>query len=333
MAPPLPVRTMSGLAIKKRTIFLDFPESMSTLNHAAKLKEVATRILKFGSIIALQITGKECRVTLETIEAKNTLLTTGLKLNGDDVSIRPLVDTLTHTVSVHVFDVPIWVNDGAIIDALKQFGEVSGNVDYGMSDVEGLDLKIPNGVRYIAVKKNRPIPSYVLVLGRRARVWHAGQEPTCRICNEYNHKAKDCPRKMNKTPSKDEGSKNTSRTAAEVVAGTSSLSASPSSSHDSEKDMDTSDPNTSLSPNTTSNKPHKATGTSSSTPVLPNTEAPDSAKGKDDFQTNTTDLTNDTSTASPPSPSQTDHSTSTRRNSFGRSNSASRSESRDRSPL
>ena len=94
--------------------------------------------------------------------------------------------------------VPIWVSNAAVGAALSEYGTVIGAIPHGKVKVRD-NLFVASGVRFAAFKllPGRSIPSYIKTCDGKGtfRVFHQGQQPTCRTCSANNHLARDCPSK------------------------------------------------------------------------------------------------------------------------------------------
>ena len=196
MGEPPFLHGLSGYAIRKRTVFIVLPDDVYSAPIDRRTKLIVDSVTAMNAvIIGLQYVSKSVRVTIKDIPAKNRLVDSGLTINGERVDVVPAVDTsdgLEAFSTLHVFDVPLWVDDSAIVNAVTVFGTVSGKVRHGYHQLSST-AKIPNGTRYVSVKLNRAVPSYITVQYKKVRVWHVNQKPTCRVCNALDHIAKNWP--------------------------------------------------------------------------------------------------------------------------------------------
>lgn len=81
--------------------------------------------------------------------------------------------------------------DQAIVDCLSMFGKVEGppkHLMYELTETEMADndmyklRNVRSGERSLEIEIHMPIPSFVKIAGKRARVWYPGQNYTCGRC-------------------------------------------------------------------------------------------------------------------------------------------------------
>lgn len=85
---------------------------------------------------------------------------------------------------------PYEMADNVVTTALSYYGTVT-NI---RRQVHDFDEAIETGVRSLLIKNlMRPIPSFLKIGGFTLPVRHRGQQKTCKICNEPDHFARDCP--------------------------------------------------------------------------------------------------------------------------------------------
>ena len=80
-------------------------------------------------------------------------------LGEETVFVLPFVKP---TIELQIFDVPVWVEDNVIIQALSCFGRVVGDIRRGFVKASN-GFRIGTGVRFCSFIKTVPIPSYVHV--------------------------------------------------------------------------------------------------------------------------------------------------------------------------
>ena len=108
-----------------------------------------------------------------------------------------LQDTLIQCEKVSVLNsaviyikVPYEMTDEVVINALMQYGMVT-NIRRQVYD---FDHMIETGVRSCLMKNiKKLIPSFIKVGAFSLPVNYKGQQKTCKICNETQHFARDCP--------------------------------------------------------------------------------------------------------------------------------------------
>ena len=95
---------------------------------------------------------------------------------------------ILNSVVVYV-KAPFEMTDAMIINAIMEFGTAT-NI---RRQTHEFNKAIETGVRSLLVRNlKKPIPSYIKISGFNLPVRHRGQEPTCRICNQTGHFARDC---------------------------------------------------------------------------------------------------------------------------------------------
>ena len=100
------------------------------------------------------------------------------------------------TIELQIFDVPVWLEDNVIIQALSCFGRVVGEIRHGFVKA-GNCSRIGTRVSFCSFIKTVPIPSYVNADSENVfLVRHEGQIPTCRQCGQSGHQAASCPTKQ-----------------------------------------------------------------------------------------------------------------------------------------
>lgn len=114
---------------------------------------------------------------------------------GEDLYNIPIQneDNLT-TVRIHY--IPISVPSDVVSNVLKNYGNILSvkNETWG----KNLPFPVPTGVRAYTMYMTRPIPSFIVVLGRKTLVTYPGQIKTCKICNSSEHFSDACPRSLAK---------------------------------------------------------------------------------------------------------------------------------------
>ena len=187
--PPEPLwRSMSPAELKANTVI--FVDGLA----GQKIVEIADTLIDQGyaDVASVQITGSACKVTFCSQSTTKSIAEHGFFLGETHISVR-------HSLSlqVHIFNVPIWISDAAIIHALTKYGTVQGTIRHGRTRTKS-GAFVGTGVRFATVRLNngcRQVPSFVRTAeGNTFRVKHEGQAPTCRLCNSENHLAGSCPK-------------------------------------------------------------------------------------------------------------------------------------------
>ena len=112
-------------------------------------------------------------------------------LNGfsTDVSLR---HAGLNGLAVRINDLPYGMPHAAVVEALKQFGEPIGDMNFDCWIRDGKRTAISNGVRVVRMNLSMHVPSYLTVAGFRAAVFYAGQPKTCARCGSTGHLVKFC---------------------------------------------------------------------------------------------------------------------------------------------
>lgn len=116
-------------------------------------------------------------------------------------------------VEVRMHEIRPRISNRQVAQRMREFGEVlSIREDVWRDHFPG----IPNGIRLLRMKLQKPIPSYISVENERTLVTYKGQVATCKFCNRrvhYNLKCSEYAKTL-KTPSV-----NQRLTMAQVLAG------------------------------------------------------------------------------------------------------------------
>ena len=92
-------------------------------------------------------------------------------------------------------DIPVWVEDYVIVQALSYFGCVVGEIRHGF-DRPSNGSQIGTGVRFRSFMKTAAIPSYVHADGKNVfRIRHESQITTCLQYGQKGHQAASFPTK------------------------------------------------------------------------------------------------------------------------------------------
>ena len=98
--------------------------------------------------------------------------------------------------------------DDAIIETLSLFGKIEGDIEHLMYELTEAEMaddtmynlrNVRSGERAVEIEIHIPIPSFIKVDGKRARVWHPGQNYTCGRCYRS---FRNCPGKADRAECK-----------------------------------------------------------------------------------------------------------------------------------
>ena len=117
----------------------------------------------------------------------------GFSLLDKTILVSNVLDSI---LQLHISDLPVWISDIALTDALKPYGSPASTVRYGqVTTKHGFD--VTTGVRFLSFKLGKQcpsIPSYVQTAGGHVfAVRYKDQPRTCRVCESPGHLAADCP--------------------------------------------------------------------------------------------------------------------------------------------
>ncbi|EDS29679.1 conserved hypothetical protein [Culex quinquefasciatus] len=93
------------------------------------------------------------------------------------------------SIEVKVHDLPPRMPNHMIEDHLQQYGEIISIHDEVWRD---FFPGVPNGVRVVRMKIQKPIPSFVKIEGLSAYIAHKNQIKTCRYCTQKLHAGQKC---------------------------------------------------------------------------------------------------------------------------------------------
>lgn len=144
----------------------------------ASLKE----IIKPEEVEAIQLTERDCRITLKTEEAKIETQIKGLNLK--DRYVKP-VDSDKTITNVTIKDAPYELKDQFIVSSLMKYGQVThGSMRPGR--IKGTD--IANGTRYCQMTDVQgPIPCNISLGDYDIRVYCDNNKTKCKYCNSTGH--------------------------------------------------------------------------------------------------------------------------------------------------
>ena len=128
------------------------------------------------------------------------------------LKVQPMKE-LKRTTRVKICWVDLDIDDSkrkdeAIIETMSMFGKVEGEIEHLMYELTEAEMaddmmynlrNVKSGERAIEMEIHVPIPSFVKVDGKRARVWHPGQNYTCGRCYKS---FRNCPGKADKAECK-----------------------------------------------------------------------------------------------------------------------------------
>ena len=171
-----------GNDLPRRPCSLHFHLIVTNFTVQSLLQDVKQCGISTSSVICVQRASKDAYVvTFKTPEERDLFFQ-----NSRYIARRPEAGTL-----VWIYDAPCELPDDAIRDRLSAYGHVQRvrRRTYSGYHVE-------TGVRTTKMVIDRPVPSFLRFGCRLVRIYHVGQDPTCRRCNSPGHVAKECREKI-----------------------------------------------------------------------------------------------------------------------------------------
>ena len=168
--------------LPKRPCSLYFHLSVTNFTVQSLLQDVKRCGINMSSVLCAQKVSKDAYVVTFKTPGDRDLFSQ----NSRYIAHRPEAGTF-----VWIYDAPCELPDDAIKDRLSAYGQVE-RVQRGTYS----GYHVETGVRTTRMVIDRPVPS-VLRFGRRlVRIFHEGQDATCRRCNSPGYVAKECREKI-----------------------------------------------------------------------------------------------------------------------------------------
>lgn len=155
--------------------------------------EAVTRVLRKDQIVAIQITDKNCVITVVDELAKLCILTHSINIKGKTIRVIDIDQTLTN---VTIKDAPIQLSDEVIVAHMMKYGHIlQGSVQRGLIR----DTEILNGTRYLKIVNCVPTLPLTTTFGRfPVRLFADNGRTPCRYCNESDHPSYLCSNRLPK---------------------------------------------------------------------------------------------------------------------------------------
>ena len=190
-----PWRKLSAVELRANTVVFRARKQVKLNQYVCALEEAG---IDAAEILSIQVsTTGDCRVTLSKASIAEKVNCNGFRLGEENIfPVYYLSKSHENFLQLHIHDAPVWLSDCLITGALAQYGTVEGNVRHGKFKVRD-GLFVASGVRFATFKPKpgvKSIPSYVRSVDGKTvfRVYHDGQQPTCRKCGSPNHLAANC---------------------------------------------------------------------------------------------------------------------------------------------
>ena len=159
------------------------------VSHEDVLNELKKQVDQ-NDIKAIQITERDCVITVANITAKNQLLVEGIDLNNQ---FFRMMDIEKQVTNVTIKDAPVELNDLTICTYMQQYGEVvQGSIKRGL--IKGTEIE--NGTRYVQLINCVPIIPNNTKFGRfEVRLFADNNRTECKYCGKTGHPSYRCNQK------------------------------------------------------------------------------------------------------------------------------------------
>ena len=166
------------------------------LNHTEVLNQLETLVDK-NTIKAIQLTEKDCVVTVNDRATKVKLLVKGLDLKNHHFRF---MDVEKEVTNVTIKDLPVELSDLTVCTYMKQYGEVvQGSMKRGTIK----DTVIETGTRYIQLINCVPIIPNNTTFGRfEVRLFADNNRTKCRHCEQTDHPSYRCDQRPQRKSTK-----------------------------------------------------------------------------------------------------------------------------------
>ena len=156
-----------------------------------ELKEAIDKEIKSKILVFQELGVGEYLIEVEDRSDVDTLIEEGFDLEEAHISCHPPHARLTN---VSIMNLRSYIDDEAVLEALKQYGEIKGEV-IRLKYKTGHDLAgLENGNRLVKMfLTKKSIPYSLRIAGEWCRVIHNNQQPVCTECNQEGHTRKRCP--------------------------------------------------------------------------------------------------------------------------------------------
>ena len=164
-----------------------FPEDVYRNAGASDVLPLVMKNLDADKVLAVQfLRAGRVRLTFQDSETCSQVLKDGLDFGDFSVDLLPADDRLR---TVHVRDLPVEIEEEAVLSFLSGYGEVL-SVSHCFFDEYP---NVRNGNRVAKVLLDRDIPQFTEIDGCNCRTWYPRQPSQCSICREFGHRAPACP--------------------------------------------------------------------------------------------------------------------------------------------
>ena len=211
-------KSLTGEDMKANTVVFTSHAGIKTVDVA---KALVTQ--GYTDVASVQITNSNLtKVTLLSATQTDALLGHGFFIGDSHFSVRP---AFTKQLQLHIFDIPIWIENTVICSALAAFGQIRGDIRHGQIQTPS-GITVGTGMRFATIELKegcRQVPSFVRTADQHQfRVRHEDQRATCRICMG-EHFARSClsKRPTNKPPTNTQSTNLAALPGSQLSSGTS----------------------------------------------------------------------------------------------------------------
>ncbi|CAC5418334.1 CNBP [Mytilus coruscus] len=171
-----------------------FTKGLKGISHEDVMSEIG-KVVNIDDVLSIQITEKDCIVTLKNPETKDRLATQGITLRDRSIKLYEVESSITH---VTIKDAPYKLDNCYICTQMLRFGKVvPGSIKRGV--IKGTNIE--NGSRYIDILDCEAVLPNRTSLGRfEVRLFADNNRTPCIYCHITGHpsyRCKDKPSIMN----------------------------------------------------------------------------------------------------------------------------------------
>jgi hypothetical protein len=159
------------------------------VSHDEILESIKEKV-DISNIKAIQITERECIISLANEDAKVTIMVGGLRVQNRNVSVTEVNKIITN---VTLKDAPYEMSDDLLIQRMNEFGDV---VEGSLTRGKIKNTNIENGTRYMKILDCAPILPPDIDIGQfKIRLYADNNRTACKICGNTDHPYFKCPNK------------------------------------------------------------------------------------------------------------------------------------------
>ena len=151
-------------------------------------------IITTSNIRAIQITEKECIITVNSAQTKTNLIIADIRIQNRIVNITDVEKIITN---VTIKDAPFEMPNSTVLAQLSQYGDIiAGSIS--RAKIKGTDIE--NGTRYVKVINCVPVLPLSVEIGRfTLRMFADNNRTPCKHCGITSHPYFKCPNNKRST--------------------------------------------------------------------------------------------------------------------------------------